>query len=411
MVSRLSSRSGPLWLHQQSFSSSSATLYCPLLLLPGDGGEAVEVEAPLLLACSPLLRRTLASTCCGSCFSWPATVILPSTTSAALHQLAQVLGQGSVTIAADDLDELSGLFALLEVDFGRAAGAKRKTARSDLEAPPTVLKNSASEGIVLSTKSSCSVPTASSPAAGHSRTIFNPAASKLVAFNSSRPPPSLVDSILLPNASGRTACKVTSPAEKLPKSSIACFLCDLIMPVGTDQNLYLQHLETCNARQVLEADHLRKTLKTEVKVIEPVKPGQGGSNTEEEENQNMKLKRYCCKEPGCGKRYEKGRELAAHNRRVHEAPKLKCLDQSCNAEFVAQQNLHQHMLAKHGFGMGPKCDVCGKRLAREVDLRDHKRSSHGAPQLKCVMLGCGATFKFENGLRTHMKNIHGASQS
>jgi len=399
MLSRLSSGSGPLWLLQHSISPSAT--FCPLLLLPGDGGEAVEVEAPLLLACSPLLRRTLASTCCGSCFSWPATVILPSTTSAALHQLAQVLGQGSVTIAADDLDELSGLFALLEFDFGRAAGAKRKTARSDLETPPTVLKNSASEGMDLY----CSAPTASSPTTSTFRTSCDPTASKLVAFKSSRPPPSLVDSIPLSNATGDPALKVKSPAEKLPKSSIACFFCDLIMPSGTDQNFYLQHLETCNARQVLEADHLRKTLKTEEEVVELVEPYQGGSSTAEGaiRNQNTKLNRYPCKEPGCGKRYVDSRELANHNRRAHEAPTLKCLDQSCNAEFVAEQNLNPHMWAKHGFGKGPKCDVCGKRLAREVDLRDHMRSSHGAPKLKCDMLGCCATFSFENGLRTHMK--------
>ena len=38
----------------------------------------------------PNHRAALASTCCGSCFSGPATVILPFTTSAVLHQLVQV---------------------------------------------------------------------------------------------------------------------------------------------------------------------------------------------------------------------------------------------------------------------------------------------------------------------------------
>ena len=95
MLSRLRLRSGPLWLQQQRFPSKAT--FCPLLLLPGDGGEGVEVEASLLLACSPLLRRTLASsTCCGSCSGAPATVLLPSTTSAALNQLVQVLALGSV---------------------------------------------------------------------------------------------------------------------------------------------------------------------------------------------------------------------------------------------------------------------------------------------------------------------------
>ena len=94
MLSRLSSRSRPLWLQQQRFPSPAT--FCPLLLLPGDGGEGVEVEASLLLACSPLLRRTLASTCCGACSCAPAAVVLPSTTSAALNQLVQVLAVGSV---------------------------------------------------------------------------------------------------------------------------------------------------------------------------------------------------------------------------------------------------------------------------------------------------------------------------
>ena len=56
---------------------------------------------------------------------------------------------------------------------------------------------------------------------------------------------------------------------------------------------------------MLEADHLRKTLKTE-EVIEPVEPCRGGSSAEEGANQNKKLKGFCCKEPECGIRYKKG---------------------------------------------------------------------------------------------------------
>ena len=158
---------------------------------------------------------------------------------------------------------------------------------------------------------------------------------------------------------------------------------------------------------MLEADHLRKTLKIEEKVMEPVKSNEERSNIEEKENQSKKLKRYCCKEPGCGKRYGKGHELDYHYRSVHGSAKLKC--QSCTAEFVSKQILNQHMWAKHGFGTGRKCDECGKRLARELDLKDHMRSSHGALKLKCDMLGCVSTFTFERGLSWHMKNKHAAS--
>ena len=50
-----------------------------------------------------------------------------------------MLSQGSVTIATPDLVELGTLLALLEVDFGRAAGVKRKGTNGDLETPPTQL--------------------------------------------------------------------------------------------------------------------------------------------------------------------------------------------------------------------------------------------------------------------------------
>ena len=145
--------------------------------------------------------------------------------------LSQVLAQGSVTIATDDLDELGTLLALLEVDFGRTAGAKRKGTNGDLETPPTVLRNSTSA-------QSDSSPTASSPAAVTSMTSCGPRASKLVAFNSSSPPPSrvdlsvstlistsgtldwLVNPIQLSHASAGTH-KITSPAKELTKSSIS----------------------------------------------------------------------------------------------------------------------------------------------------------------------------------------------
>ena len=47
MLARLSLKSVPLWLQQEQ------QLYHPMLLLPGDGGQGVQVEAALLLACSP----------------------------------------------------------------------------------------------------------------------------------------------------------------------------------------------------------------------------------------------------------------------------------------------------------------------------------------------------------------------
>ena len=130
-------------------------------------------------------------------------------TSTAVNQLVQVVAQGNVTIAADDLDELGALLALLEVDFGRAAGVKRK-AIGDLETPPVVSENSMSCEKKLCTKSLSSSPSLASVTV---ETVY------------------------------KIKLEENAPSKVLPKSSITCFFCDLDMPSGTDQNLYLQHLE------------------------------------------------------------------------------------------------------------------------------------------------------------------------
>ena len=143
--------------------------------------------------------------------------------------------------------------------------------------------------------------------------------------------------------------------------------------------------------------------------MKPVKSNEERSNTVEEEHQNKKLKRQCCKEPGCGKSFGNSFQLANHNISVHGSAKLKCLDQRCTAEFVTKQGLERHMWEKHGIGKGPKCDECGKRIAIETDLKGHMRSFHGAPKLECEVPGCSSTFSFEKGLVLHMKNKHIAS--
>ena len=104
MLARLSLKSEPLWLRWQGTSHS---LFHPLLLLPGDGGEGVQVEAALLLACSPLLQRTLPSNFC--CSSSDMSVILPSTTSASLVHLAQIIAEGNVSIANEALADFGAL--------------------------------------------------------------------------------------------------------------------------------------------------------------------------------------------------------------------------------------------------------------------------------------------------------------
>ena len=129
---------------------------------------------------------------------------------------------------------------------------------------------------------------------------------------------------------------------------------------------------------MLEADHLRKVLKTEEGVIAPGNPSQGGKNTEEGVN-------------------------------LEKKPKLKCLDQSCTTKFSCEIHLNRHMWTMHGVGKGLECDVCGKRQNSSYHLSDHMRSLHEAQKLHCEVVGCDATFIYYQSRVKHMKTKHDAS--
>ena len=164
-----------------------------------------------------------------------------------------------------------------------------------------------------------------------------------------------------------------------------------------------------------EAEHLQKKLKTEEEVVESGPKIESGSNagnnfSEEKGNLDRKLKSFSCKEPGCGKSYDRRADLNAHKRNEHGAAKLKCVDSTCTSvEFTFDKALDRHMWVKHGVGKGTKCDECGKRLSGPFYLKDHMRASHGAPKIQCEVLGCDATFMSSFGMARHMKTGHNVS--
>ena len=301
MLARLSLKSEPLWLQPQRPSYS---LYHPLLLLPGDGGEGVQVEAALLLASSSLLRRVIiSSSCC--CNSSAMTVMLPSSTSATLEHLAQILVHGSVTLAMEALADFGALLTLLEVDMERTSCGKKATSKTQKEkwkvsssasprllspppTPPTASRKSTS-GNIKTGSGQCPPSISSDPPP--KKTLRAP-------LTTPSPVSSLLISIPFKSLSSETVHRITATQENLtllssseakpgsskpdekdipsprlcprlcPKQdekdiplpilcptrpplpglcpsrpSVTCIFCDTTMPIGTDQGSYLQHLE------------------------------------------------------------------------------------------------------------------------------------------------------------------------
>ena len=263
MSARLSLKSGVFWLQQQQKTTPS--LHHPLLLFPGDGCEDVQVEAALLLACSPLLRRILPLSCCNSSAM---TVVLPSITSASLKHLVEIVSQGSVKIASGELANFRDLLSLLEIDMDKQSSNKKvaaKRLREVWKLSPKARQRLCSPSPICSTSSSDSTLEDVKLVKNYSATSLGASSqgileAKVRTSHSISPLPIRIPfrrflfqtvpkiaakqelpECLLPSSE---ASPKTKP---LPASSgrppVTCIFCDTTMLFGTDQNTYLQHLE------------------------------------------------------------------------------------------------------------------------------------------------------------------------
>ena len=264
MWARLSSRSGARWLRQQTTTSPS--LHYPLLLFPGDGGEDVQVEASLLLACSPLLRRTLHPLSC--CNFSIMTVVLPSMTSASLKHLVQIVSHGSVTIASSELANFRDLLSMLEIDLDKTSPANEvavKTLGGELK-----LYSKADQGLLSppSTPYYASTDSTSENEIRDQSLSSTPSGANSQGITEANfKPPHTVTPLLISIPFGRlssqTVQRITAKQEtpNSPLSSyeakpsslktkvlptrppVSCIFCDIALPIGTDQDTCLQHFE------------------------------------------------------------------------------------------------------------------------------------------------------------------------
>ena len=423
------------WLEQNQQEDLAPPLL-PLVLLPGDGdgGGAVEVEAALLLACSPLLRRTLSSSnfCCHV-----NTVMVPSTTPAALAHLVKLLSKGRVTIASDALADLGALLSLLEVDIERTAVVKRPASN---EINNNNQKRSKKEGgneLLSAPVKECSSPygiRGSAPTKLESTEQIFSSSPNLTLYETAGPlqeglklspcppPPTLLVSIPFARLPSKTVFKINSVGKETsstsrdlpPELSFTCFFCGLSLSA----DMKLQHQEVCD---FVSFDHNDNNFQVcgakanvQVHIANPEKLAEGkherdSNRTEhmlEVEGSAVKRKIYICEYINCGEIFPRPMLLADHQRKAHGAAKLKCQNQECSATFDSRQSQLRHMWVNHGIGEGISCDECGKRETGLRSLEDHRRSAHGAPKLICDRPDCGAAYAYASSLRHHIRLNH-----
>ena len=105
----------------------------------------------------------------------------------------------------------------------------------------------------------------------------------------------------------------------------------------------------------------------------------------------------------CGKGLKDQVQLKSHIKIVHNDSVIKHTCEICQKEFKTRPNLNRHIQIhdkqKHTF----PCTICNAKLTLKCNLKDHMKI-HTIRSEKCDI--CGKVFKTKKGLNSHIRGFH-----
>ena len=109
--------------------------------------------------------------------------------------------------------------------------------------------------------------------------------------------------------------------------------------------------------------------------------------------------------PICGKQFSYKSSLVSHQM-IHQKPPKTHTCNQCNAAFTTPRSLRRHYFTHYNYKDKEFiCELCGKRFAYSMTLKNHKLShSEERPHICRI---CGTSFKRMTHLRTHEQGVHG----
>ena len=126
-----------------------------------------------------------------------------------------------------------------------------------------------------------------------------------------------------------------------------------------------------------------------------------------EELKFRKLKPYICKEPCCGRKFERRKNLNKHIRSMHfnERPH-PCKEPGCGKGFVSRGDLNRHIRTVHLKERPHLCKEpgCDKKFGILASLKTHVRTHEKL--WACKEPGCDEKFLNRSGLDLHIRALH-----
>lgn len=135
-----------------------------------------------------------------------------------------------------------------------------------------------------------------------------------------------------------------------------------------------------------------------------------GLRTEKPKKPKILEKNFVCREPGCGKAFQKPSGRMEHER-IHSGERpFSC--ELCDKKFIQKSHLTAHMRAhldvKPYICKFPNCD---KRFTQRSNFDQHTRHHTGERPFTCPFRLCGKTYSQRSALISHKKKRHGSNKS
>ena len=120
------------------------------------------------------------------------------------------------------------------------------------------------------------------------------------------------------------------------------------------------------------------------------------------------LKIHRCTYEDCNKAFNRPAKLAQHLRSHTNTRPFLCSHELCTKNFLRESHLKHHVKSAHSDIRDNVCEWegCGKSFVTATRLKRHRAAHEGREKFRCIIAGCGQSFRKHGTLQRHLLIVH-----